>query len=990
MELDPNLVVVSLDQCDPAELCKNSCLYTIPSAPCGPDVHQLATSVQCFSGLEQTLSHIQSLQIPQVQPTFDDGILTGSAPLYQNSTFQSFSSSFVPPIPADSSPFFLLTSAEIEQDLAPQATEDDERKHPTDEYEYYKEIEDYLFKNVLPEGYSDIYYRNLKKRSQHYLMHNGELHHNPKNPKRVIMMKEKQDEILKNTHIVPSNGIHLGIKKMVNFLEEKYFWRGLYTSVSQYVKNCVQCREKNDFFSNLAIQNESSSENNKNRVKINTTGIQTVSNVWAKVEIAINGPFKITNLRNEYIMSIVDPETCFILAMPITNNGHSTKLTQFMLQTFYTFGFPKTAEVVASDLLFEAVSTEFVWRLSNFSDAKKYLKKREKAQNVWVGELFELLKKRHAMNWDRELGQFLYQFRMGGINQFANSAFCPFYAMYHRIPELFLNEENKENQFEGPKNNSFFKSQIESNQQQLNDFGETLPSLVLEEPQYSVEDPDTSQNSSLSISDSDQTAVECGLDLTTETDDTIEGNVKCIKEFLAETKDLRRRRGKYQKYSAELQNTIANYSLKHGSQNAAIYFTRLLKAPISESTIRSIVKSYGEFMPALKEEIANYAVIHGVEKTAKHYSEKLKKRVTECLVRRFKTLYIKKPECKTTTTELNSKTEPNASEFAKEYPQDNLDLTDCFEPIVSIDPKLDTENLNKTYSIDSSTNQFLKTVEYQNSSSSSLPLFSQLDNLNLNTSLPIYQTPFTQTPVGLSHPGNMDIGQALQSPIVLVTNENYDSTVLPDKPEQIEWPPDLQPINNSIQETVFIDPMGEASQEEEEEEDIVYFPIDSPPIVKRKKRPKNSKEPRGKKRGRYTFYSPELRAEIGKYAAEHGSLKASNHFSKILGHDLPESTARGYKEKYLKKLKHCDVTTLGYSQRGRPVRLGKYDEVVQECLKELIKSGEKVTSFLAITTAKQILNKYEPGLLQENGGNVVLNTTWAKSVLRRIGVHNSS
>jgi len=154
----------------------------------------------------------------------------------------------------------------------------------------------------------------------------------------------------------------------------------------------------------------------------------------------------------------------------------------------------------------------------------------------------------------------------------------------------------------------------------------------------------------------------------------------------------------------------------------------------------------------------------------------------------------------------------------------------------------------------------------------------------------------------------------------------------------------------------------------------------------------------GQKRGNYTVYSPEIRAEMGKYAAEHGSQRACQHFRNILGHDVPESTIRGLRDKYLLKREHCgsssggdkEVTSLGYAPRGRPMRLGKYDEVVQECIRELIKSGERVSSFLAIATAKQVLMQYEPGLLEENGGKVKLNVTWAKSFLKRIGVQNNS
>lgn len=47
----------------------------------------------------------------------------------------------------------------------------------------------------------------------------------------------------------------------------------------------------------------------------------------------------------------------------------------------------------------------------------------------------------------------------------------------------------------------------------------------------------------------------------------------------------------------------------------------------------------------------------------------------------------------------------------------------------------------------------------------------------------------------------------------------------------------------------------------------------------------------------------------------------------------------------------------------------------------------QVSSFLVIATAKQVLMQYEPSLLEEHGGPVRLNPTWAKSFLKRIGLH---
>ena len=90
---------------------------------------------------------------------------------------------------------------------------------------------------------------------------------------------------------------------------------------------------------------------------------------------------------------------------------------------------------------------------------------------------------------------------------------------------------------------------------------------------------------------------------------------------------------------------------------------------------------------------------------------------------------------------------------------------------------------------------------------------------------------------------------------------------------------------------------------------------------------------------------------------------------------MPESTVRGLRTRYISKKcqKNFDdeVPELNYGRRGRPMRLGKYDKIVQKCILELVNSGEKPTSFMAVATAKQVLMEQNPSLLVENGGKVL-------------------
>ena len=55
-------------------------------------------------------------------------------------------------------------------------------------------------------------------------------------------------------------------------------------------------------------------------------------------------------------------------------------------------------------------------------------------------------------------------------------------------------------------------------------------------------------------------------------------------------------------------------------------------------------------------------------------------------------------------------------------------------------------------------------------------------------------------------------------------------------------------------------------------------------------------------RGKYNDYTPEQRAQIGKYAAKNGPTRAAKHFSKLMSRNIPKPTARRLKTEYLSKL----------------------------------------------------------------------------------------
>lgn len=656
--------------------------------------------------------------------------------------------------------------------------------------------------------------------------------------------------------------------------------------------------------------------------------------------------------------------------------------------------------------------------------------------------------------------------------------------------------------------------------------------------------------------------------------------VSAVKALLAATREERRKRGKYHKYSPELQEQMAAYAVKHGNLKAVRYFSERLGTVVSESTIRNIVKVHSSFTPVLKDEIGRFAANFGVESAARYFSERLKRDISQSLVRKFKVIHLTKlpdPNKRQVVKRLPDTNKCQVSKYtnnrdsmkkygskkkgasqAKRYSYEIEEEIGCYacEHSVSDTAKYFSEKL-QTVVRERTVRRFHKAFlnrchlpsnsNDQQAAVSSHHLTNELGiNLNLQQqpssqphSIPVSlygATPFTQqlsttvtaacnspihtsrgpapalplyplnqcssdhhcyqpqtssvimtqssTPFhyqSIDHVQNFQTAQPYSSqqsvstihhdsqqgqpsfvvttqPVV-VSNENNLSAHFMITPPSGNLPVESQHRTqhtlsekdvqkNSAGDSnveVFIavkydhennqgnfgadslslstnansnavvevsesssssfqnqkmESLVPSGENESNVEDIKNEVVDKNIYNECKEKGKLKKKETSKKRGKYTFYSPELRAEIGKYAAEHSSIKASQHFSKLLGHNVAESTTRGLKEKYLQKKNRvqvqnnckaqCNVTFLAYSQRGRPLLLGKYDVVVQECLKELVRHGEKVTSHLAITTAKLILNKYEPQLLKDNGGPIKLNITWAKSFLKRIGVHNNS
>lgn len=99
-------------------------------------------------------------------------------------------------------------------------------------------------------------------------------------------------------------------------------------------------------------------------------------------------------------------------------------------------------------------------------------------------------------------------------------------------------------------------------------------------------------------------------------------------------------------------------------------------------------------------------------------------------------------------------------------------------------------------------------------------------------------------------------------------------------------------------------------------------PEQTSPSKSPNKTPKKPRTPRYRRTKQYHLYTPEQKATIAKYAAEHGNTRAANRFTKELGIIVPESTIRTFKKAYYARLSEGkqpeEITEIPLRRRGRP------------------------------------------------------------------------
>ena len=763
----------------------------------------------------------------------------------------------------------------------------------------------------------------------------------------------------------------------------------------------------------MSVNSDSESDNP------DTVSKSQQSLVWKTVHVKVHCPSRGFN----QLVTIIDPVSKWIFAesVPAGNENIPKFIATFMFRTFCCFGFPKIELYNFTSMQFELITQEYIdivntanetvpelkimqsdillktnedsWTESELFD-QDILNPNEMSTNIW------LLKLRLKTN---ELGITPFQtvFSRKIVDR---STLDTIKQTRRKLQSSVLHCRHCEETFTSKisfrihQRRHTEEARLRGQKEGEAEIGQILEEVEQEELSLDVKQKINGRNKKVGSGRSKvlkrkrlarlaeiwpQKHEECNESIKAE---VTEQAVDAVQALLQATREERLKRGKYLRYTPELRDEIAEYAIANGQAAAAQYYSNKLNTVVAESSVRNFVRVFQSFPHQLRFEIGKYASEHGLDSASKFYTIKLGQVVSKGLARRFRKQFGgpgKNSKRRLVGKSGKIYSQALREEIGRYASQHGVEATiQVYSDKLLVPVKPSTvRKFRQLYG--ESNPQNLSYIQLSESSSTTIDLlYSSMNVLNQNGGpyIPNYVVPVNSSQ-------SLFVNQQSQY-------NGFPMSLVTDQQETEGKDGSNDGIVNIDANNVQTDANMQKDTESQElvlgSNDLTHKIVE---VDEQKKSDKKDKStPAKSRRGRYVQYTPELRAKIGKYALKHGNTAAMKHFQVELGHDIPESTIRGMRDKYqvMIEKKGEGVSEVGCGPRGRPVTLGSHDSLVQEAIRKLQDKGEKVNAFVVIAIAKQVIMQQDPSLLQEFGGQVKLNTTWAKSMLRRLGIKNKS
>lgn len=144
------------------------------------------------------------------------------------------------------------------------------------------------------------------------------------NSKKELTLEE-ENKIIKEYHNSDA-GQHLGENKTIHKIRQHHNWDHLDQDVINFLKNCMFCQQN---------------KLNRIRNKMEPVIPDTPQKPNDKIAMDIYGPLTKTKQGNQYILSIQDVLTKYLMLIPLPNTKAQTIIPQLINHYIYTFSSPK-------------------------------------------------------------------------------------------------------------------------------------------------------------------------------------------------------------------------------------------------------------------------------------------------------------------------------------------------------------------------------------------------------------------------------------------------------------------------------------------------------------------------------------------------------------------------------------------------------------------------------------------------------------------------
>nr|CAD7427709.1 unnamed protein product [Timema monikensis] len=328
------------------------------------------------------------------------------------------------------------------------------------------------------------------------------------------------------------------------------------------------------------------------------------------VDVQVLGPFPRTINQSEYIVSIVDPITKWIVARPISEDNIGSHIACFIFKTFCDFGFTKCSVSSLPPHLYTDIVNTFVECCRNMQ--KQFTLPGQSQTPGKIANLVSITEVVTDCEWCRHCEELFTSKISFRIHQRKHTEEARGRGVLEGEEPIGLTDATS--RVTAHKRLTSLKSVRQRIKSRLDHVLERLKSK--KKP---------------TIKSSSKNGVDASLQAIA---------IAAVKRLLAETKYQRKIRGKYYKFSQEIHEEMAHHAMEHGILQSSRLFSERLGVKVSCSTIRNIVKSYRSYTPQLKEEIGRYAAGFGVDAASRHFSARLNRKVSQGLVRKFKNYYL--------------------------------------------------------------------------------------------------------------------------------------------------------------------------------------------------------------------------------------------------------------------------------------------------------------------------------------------------------------